>query len=333
MTATASLRARTRCLALALCLVVVGCDHATDFEGPRLIDRFGDFTLLEPLAASQGTVDFAGGESVAFTARFNKQVNWVVEITGQQSGAVKRLEGFSAELTADNARWNGGTTELPFFKAEEVEAALFVPEEDADTTRATLTVTAPRTYPGIVVADFEGGDEIAVGNFEFELDAASGPSAEVPPAEGDAFYLFRGTDDVVPNFFVGLIDITPSDGSFFPVPTTVPEDLYFNMFLYSFDVPHTIAVVQLIVDANGSGAFEDGEDDVFPFGDLPVDWEGWQHFFKPLSELGMSQAQAQEIVAVRVLLISNNNTQPTPPRPVEYGIDFITFTAGAPLQL
>ncbi len=320
-------------LALVLGLTVVGCDHITELEGPRLIDRFGDFTLLEPLAVSQATVDFAAGETVFFTARFNKQVNWVVEITGQKSGAVKRIEGFSDELTAGDTRWSGRTTELPLFKEESADVLLLIPEEEADTTRASIEVLSTRVYEGNLVADFEGGDDIFVGNFEFELDAASGISAEIPPGEGDGFYLLRGTDNVVNNFFVGLIDITPPGPGSFPVPTTVPENLFFNMFLHSFDTPHTIAVVQLIADANGSQAFEDGQDEVFAYGDIPVDWQGWRHFFKPLSEIGLDQSQAQQIVAVRVLLISDNNSQPRPPLPVDFGIDYITFTAGRELQL
>lgn len=323
-------------LVLLLGLGSVGCDHTTVPDGPNLIDRFGPFRLVTPLAASQATVDFASGENVVFTAEFNKQVAWTLEITGQQSGAVKRIEGFSNALNADNARWRGGTTDLPFFKDEPVEAVILIPDEDpqdpADVTVA-VDVTAPRTYPGNIVADFEGGDNITVGNFEFEFEGA-GISSEVPAGEGDSFYLLRGTDDVVPNFFTGLIDIRPSGGdSFFDIPTSVPEDLYFNMMIRSFETDFTIAVVQLIADGNGSGGFEDGQDTVFPFGDIVVGFdEGWRLFSNSLEALGMTQQQAQEIVAVRVLLISDNNAQPTPPLQVTYGIDYITFTAGGPLE-
>ena len=111
-------------LVLALSFAVLGCDHATDPEGPNLVDLFGIFELREPLGASTDAVDFAGGEDVTFTAEFSKQVDWVIEITGQESGAVKRLEGFSSSLTPANARWRGGTTELPFFREETVEVAL-----------------------------------------------------------------------------------------------------------------------------------------------------------------------------------------------------------------
>lgn len=325
-----------RALGLAVCLAaagVAGCDSAPGIDGPRLIDRFGDFALLEPLAASRPTVDFAAGESVVFTARFNKQATWVLEIVGTESGAVRRIEGFSSELTAENARWTGGTTELPFFRDEPVEATLRFPTETADPTATTLTVLTPRAYPGEVVAAFEGGDNIRLGNFEFEFQGA-GLSSEVPAAQGERFYLLRGTDNVLRNFFVGLIDILPRQaGTYLTVPTTVPEDLYVNFFAYSFGTPNTIAVVQLIADANGNRRFDDGIDTVFPFGDLPVTWTGWQAFSKSFAQLGISQQQAGQLVAVRVLLISDNNNQPTPALRVDYGIDYLTFTAGGPLEL
>lgn len=339
MIATTSSMSRVLGLMLVVSLGAVGCDHVTDtIDGPNLVDRFGDFFVVDSLAASQAEVDFAAGQSVVFTAAFNKQVDWTVEIVGLESGAVKRIEGFSNELNADNARWDGGTTELPFFKMEPVDVSLIIQEESADTLRTALDVLTPKVYEGDVVADFEsmGPGRITVGNFEFEFDASTGVSAEVPAAEGEFFYLLRGTEPpsgVTRNFFVGLIDITPSGGGYFPVATTVPEDLFFNVFLHSFDTPNTIAVVQVIADGNGSGAFEDGQDVVFPIIDQPVDWVGWQAFSIALSATEINQAQAGEIVAIRVLLISDDNAQPATPLEVDFGVDYITFTGGGPLEL
>lgn len=327
-------------LVVMLSFAVLGCDHATDPEGPGLVDLFGPFELRAPLGASTETVDFAGGESVVFTAEFSKRVNWVIEITGQESGAVKRLEGFTSELSADiqSARWRGGTTELPLFKDEIVEAALFVPEEDSDTTRVTLEVLTPRLYPGNIVTDFEedSGTDILLGNFEFEFDLQdTGLSAEVPPAQGDFFYLLRSTGGptVADPFFIGLIAITNSDESYLAVPTTNPENLYFNAFLHSFGTPNTIAVVQLGIDSNGNGTYEPtGGDASISIIDQPVDWEGWQAFGIPVSEVGITQEQVSQLIAVRVLLISDNSGQPNPPLPVDFGIDYITFTSGGPLE-
>ena len=330
---------------LALLLLGVaasGCDHGVEPDGPNLIDRFGPFNLVTPLAASQPTADFAAGESVVFTAQFNKQVAWVLTITGQESGAVRVIEGFSRELTAENARWNGRTTRLPFFRAEPVTAVLTIPEEaEAEATTAGVEVLSGRTYAGNVFEDFEGPANLFVGNFEFEFQNA-GVSSEVPAGEGESFLLLRGTEPPAGstrNFFVGLFDIRPEGRGVFPVPTTVPEQLYFNFMLRGFGTDFTIAVVQLIVDKNGTGAYELDRDTVIPFGDIPVDFEGWRLFSKPVSALGaddapqaLTQEQAQNIVGVRVVLISDNNAQPATPRQVAFGIDYITFTAGGPLQ-
>ncbi|MEM1057539.1 MAG: hypothetical protein AAGI52_18635 [Bacteroidota bacterium] len=332
-----SLSFTPRLLTAALALVVIfgatGCDHVTDPDGPRLIDTFGPFAIGDPVGADRATVDFAAGQQVVFSGTFSKQVDWVLEITGLESGAVRRIEGFSDELNATNAVWQGRTTNLPFFKQEDVEAALFVPSENSDTTRVTIAVDAPRTYPGNVFSDFEGGEDIFIGNFEFEFENA-GISNEVPAGEGETFYLMRGTDDVVRNFFAGLIDVRPDNGGIFDVPTTVPEDLYFNFMIRSFETDFTIAVVQLVVDDNGTGAYELDQDAIFPFGDIEVDFEeGWRLFSKPVSELGLSEEEAQNIVGVRVVLISDANSQPTPALQVAFGIDYITFTAGSPLEL
>lgn len=326
-------------LALFVGLVATGCDHVTDSEGPNLTDRFGDFFVVDSLTASRAEVDFAASETVVFTAQFNKQVEWVLEITGDSSGAVKRLEGFSNELSEENAVWNGGTTDLPLFKREPITASLRIIDEDTDTLRTSLEVLEPRTYDAAVIADFEQpSSSIMLGNFEFEFDlSATGRSAEVPPAQGDFFYLLRSTGGpvVADPFFIGLISINASitGETYFPVPSTVPEDLFFNAFLYSFGTPNTIAVVQVAVDTNGSGAYEDGQDSTYPIIDQPVDWEGWRAFSIPLSMTEITQAETDQIVAVRVLLISDNNGQPSPPLPVDFGIDYLNFTAGGPLQL
>ncbi|MEL7343166.1 MAG: hypothetical protein AAGM67_21965, partial [Bacteroidota bacterium] len=87
-------------------------------------------------------------------------------------------------------------------------------------------------------------------------------------------------------------------------------------------------------DTNGDGAFTDGTDQSFQLeGDFPLSHTGWQLFSHTMAEVGMTQAQIEEIVCIQVLLISDRNAQPTPPEPVRFGIDFMTFTQDQPLQL
>ena len=101
-------------------LVGLGCDHETDFfDGPNLEDRFGEFNLLEDLAVNRTTVDFSAGEDVRMTARFNKNVDFIIRITGLESGAVKVSEGFDKQI-------------LPRFKFKHRVTITPVTEGDAD---------------------------------------------------------------------------------------------------------------------------------------------------------------------------------------------------------
>lgn len=322
-----------------IALALVGCDHETEgFDGPNLVDRFGPFNVITDLGVSQSTVDFAAGETVFFTAEFNKNVSWVIEITGTESGAVKRIEGFDKSITSDNAEWNGGTTDLPFFQAEVCNVVLTIPEEPSFTGTATVEAISTRSYAdaGVLFTDFESdlGVDAFIGDFEFELVAQRRNDI---PAEGESYFVMEGTDNVVPNFFVGLVDIssTVTGSTYVNLPTTVPEELYFNCFMYSDAGPHGLAIIDFFFDSNDDGVFVADQDQGFR---VPVDydlatWEGWQLISHPMSETGITQEQLEKLVGIRLLLISNMNAQPDPPLQVDYGIDFMIFTEGAPLEL
>ena len=316
--------------------LMVSCSHDTDnFDGPSLIDRFGDFNVVEGLGVSSPTVNFTAGETVFFTAQFNKNVDWVVVITGSESGAVKRIEGFDRILNEENATWDGGTTDLPFFKAEMCTVELLIPEEPDFKDAGEVEVLGTKIYEGNLVTNFEedAGADIFFGNFEFDFSPAAGRTDAIPAAEGDFCYLLEGTDVTLDNFFVGLIAINASitGETYFPFPTTVPEELFYNCFLYSDGNPYTIAVIEFAFDSNDSGAFEDG-DAIFPL-EIPIAWEGWRHINTPMSELGVTQEQLEKIVAIRYVLISDNGAQPTPREQVGFAVDFVTFTQGGPLEL
>lgn len=322
-----------------LLTALFSCDHNTDPDGPNLIDRFGPFSVVQGLESSRDQVDFSVGEVVTFSAEFNKNIAWVITITGQNSGAVKIIEGFDRIVGVNNATWDGGTTELPFFSAEPCEVIITVPEEPDFADTLQVEILGTKVYPGLLFTDFEedAGPDIFVGNFEFELTNNTGRQSTMPsPAQGDFFWLMEGTDDVVPNFFVGLIAISPmiNDVTYVELPTTIPENCYFNFFLHNDGRPHGIAVIQFAFDSNDSGEFEDGIDALFQIeGDFPLDFEGWRQYSHTMADLGMSQSQLEKIVAIRVLLISDMNAQPNPPLEVRFGIDFMIFTDGAPLEL
>lgn len=328
-------------LSLVMVLLFGSCSHDTDTpDGPNLVDRFGPFDVKQNLSINVDSVNFTENQRVIFQAEFNKNVNWVVEITGRESGAVKRIEGFSRNLDASNAVWTGGTTELPFFRAEACDIRLTVPEVPDYLDTADVKVVGTKVYSGSLFMDFEGpdaADRIDIGNFEFDFNIDStGIRSFIPAAQGEQYLSLLGTDIVLPQgFFVGLIVLNKLDSqTTLDLPTTVPENLYFNCFLHSDGRAHTIAVFQFIVDSNDSGAFEDGQDQLFAVdGDFPVDWTGWRQISHPMSDAGMTQEQLEKLIGIRVLLISDNNTQPDPKKSVYFAVDYITFTGSQPLEL
>ena len=320
----------------AFALLLAACGHDTDpFDGSFLIDRFGPFQLVDSLTVSAATVDFAGGQTVFFTATFNKRINWVVEITGQQSGAVKSITGFSSELGPDNAVWDGTTTKLPLFRVEPCVARLIIPEEDSLSMSVDVAVLSGRVYEGNVFADFEAASpNIVVRNFEFEFTPNTGVTDLVPAAQGQKSLLLQGTDGVVDNYFVGLIEVlAPITGSqYIPMPSNVPEDVHFNAFVYGTGDPYTIAIFDFYSDSNNDGLYNPNVDRLFTTGNIPVTWRGWRQYSLKMSELGISEAQLAKLVAMRVVLISDNNSQPTPRVQVSFATDFLTFTKGQPLK-
>ncbi|MEM9666700.1 MAG: hypothetical protein AAF970_17345, partial [Bacteroidota bacterium] len=240
---------------LVMLLAFASCSHETSIvDGPLLTNRFGPFVQLEPLEASVQTVDFATGQRASFTAVFSKEVEWTLEIRGDESGALKRIEGFSRELNAENSSWDGSTTELPFFKAETVTASLIVDDPDAgDPVSTGLEVLSPRSYPGSLFANFEAPDTrtAEVRDFEFDLNTTdTGVSSEVPAGEGNNFLLLRtnGGQPVADAFFDGLVNIYPSENraGLFSIPSSIPEDIHLNFFLYSFGSPLSLANIEIV---------------------------------------------------------------------------------------
>jgi hypothetical protein len=318
-------------------------ERETDPAGPNLFDRFGPFEVEDSLSASAETVDFSQGETISFNNRFNKNVPWVLTITGQTSGGKKIIENFSQDVDANNSTWNGGTTEPPLFRNEMCTVVLTVPEEPQYADTVMIEVTGTRSFDGDVACDFETlvPSGIQLGDFEFELTPESGRSNDTIAAEGEFFFRLEGLDNTTPggptnNFFVGLARIFPTANgdeslTYFQVPTTVPEQLYLNLFVRGRNSAFTRIVLGLIIDTNDSGSFEEGQDDVLSLEFDPL-YEGWRLQSFTAADFGATQEQLSKVVGIETALISLNNLQPTPRQVVGFEMDYLTFTAVFPLQ-
>ena len=124
-----------------------------------------------------------------------------------------------------------------------------------------------------------GADEAGRHHERFFDIATTGVLDDIPAAQGTKYLSMRGTDVTLDNFFVGLIELrNPDSIDYIPLPTTVPENLYFNCFLHSDGSPATIAVIEFVSDRNDNQRWDGGDTPFFKVeGDFPIDHNGWIH--------------------------------------------------------
>jgi hypothetical protein len=335
-------RIHTSSLAVFATLVLVlgfaGCAKDDQFDGPSLVDIFGEFSVLTPFAVNTNNVNFAEGGSVVFTALFSKQVNWTVTITGEQSGAQRIISGFSNELTGSNARWNGSTTNLPMFRAENCTATLTIAGEEASFTE-TITIEAAKVNNGLLLADFEDGFPAEWNTF---VQSGANMSFVVTDTEaagqGSRYYDMGG--EVNWDYLIGLFDIPGAaygDEATFPLSPN-PGNVYFNTLLYNpAGINNAITLIQFREDDNMNGTYEAGEDmwSIEITGQEP----GWQLISRRYSDiptlvngqpspaLGNGIYEPHKLIQVSVLFLANPVTGYS-----QNYIDYLIFTENAPLQ-
>jgi len=310
---------------------VSSCDHDTEPEDPNLIDRFGPFEVVQDFEASTDVADFSSGGSVVFTAQFNKNINWVITITGNTSGAVKRIEGFNRIINAENARWNGTTTDLPFFKNEMCSVEITIPEEPDYMDTAEIEVIGTRTYEGSLVTDWENGlnpgfTVFVQSGLDMRFDTINDPTG----AEGGVFYEMSGEvtfADDLGNVAMPKDAFTDPDFSL----SLVPDIVYFNVFAKKGqDAAEDIVVFQFMEDDNGNGTYDPNADDLYEYviQDLTLDWEQYSVPYTDMvlsNDGGGGQRNPDRLTRIVVL-------------PIGLGVrfegffDYLIFTEGAPLQ-
>jgi hypothetical protein len=261
---------------LSLALLILGCERDDPaFEGPSLDNIYGDFVVLQELEISNRSIDFENGEQTVFSALFSKEVEWVLEIKGLETGARKIITDFSSELSATNARWNGTTTEIPLFKDEDCAIALSVASEDYFVFD-TIAAISNRFIEGFLLTDFESGF-----NSDWTSFIQSGANMSfivtdnVIAGQGTSYYDMGGAVDW--DFLIGLLDFpaTAYGANTFDLSPD-PASLYFNVMLNVPEgITNEIVLFQFKEDDNQDGSFSEGSEDVFSL-ELRGLGSGWQ---------------------------------------------------------
>ncbi len=311
-----------------------------DFEGPALQDLFGEFGILEDLSVSQSEVDFGTGEMVHFEASFTKSLDWVIEITGQNSGAVKQITGFSNAIDATNSSWPGDATILPIFGQEPCSVVLsFTAEEE--TQNASLSITSVKSNVGYLISDFEDGF-----NQEWNQFAQSGANMsfgirdEFQSGQGNFYFDMGG--EVPWDWLIGLLDIPASayGETTFPL-TGSADDLYFNVMIYKPDsIINELILFQFREDEDLDGFHSSQSEDMYSIEISNQNLEpGWQLISIPYSETlslvngapapanGNSIHDPDKIHMISVLMLADPNSGYS-----RTAMDYMIFTTNGPLR-
>jgi hypothetical protein len=322
---------------LACCAGFVGCSVDDEFEGPSLNDIYGSFSVMQPLDISNRQVDFSQNETTYLTAVFSKNIAWKVQVKGLNSGGIKEISGFSNYLDADNTLWNGTVSRLPMMRAELCAIELTF-ENEPDTLRDTLEVTAGRVNQGLLLSDFENGfpdDWVPFvqsgGNMTFIVQ--TGANA----AQGNKYYDMGGNVDW--DWLKGMFDIPASAyGSETFALSSNPGAVYFNTMLYKpTDISNALVLFQFREDDNQDGVYNSTNEDMFSI-EVSPDEDGWSLLSVKYEDLvtlvngaasvdiGNGIREPHKLMQVSVLFLANPNSGYT-----QSYLDYMIFTENSPL--
>lgn len=255
---------------------IISCrkDEINKFDGPDLNDVYGEFKIIDSLKSSVSSVDFSQG-TMHFSCELSKLSQWKLEIEGQNSGAVKIIEGSSRVLDASTALWDGSTTIFPLFQAEMCDVMLTF-EGEVDTLHTTLELTGLKPLEGFIVANFEDGWKpgwtkfVQSGaNMKFDIQNDS-----VTP-EATSYYNMQG--EVNWDWLIGLVDFNAAAYNETTLPLSANGDnLFFNCLVYGEpQLDNSRILFRFDEDENEDGEFDETTEDQFGY-EVIIDWAGWR---------------------------------------------------------
>ncbi|MGB0431764.1 MAG: hypothetical protein ACPGLV_14920 [Bacteroidia bacterium] len=326
---------------LSILLFTIACERNLDTEGPNLSDLYGEFKVIEEFDVSQGTVAFASGQSVHFTGSFSKIIDWKLTITGQATGAQKVFEGKSRRLDETNTLWEGETTQLPIFGAEQCIAELSVASDSLQFSK-TISIESPKAQQeALVVADFENGwNDDWITFVQSGADMTFNITDTDPAGEGSFYYDMGGEVDW--DWLIGLIEFPAT-----ALGTTTYDlsdngnNVYFNTMLYLPEgVTNPLLLFQFSEDENEDGTFDADSEDMYSVEVRATDLEpGWNLYSIKYSDLaalangapvepnGNGNHEPNKLSKVSLLYLAN----PSSGYAQTY-MDFVSFTEGEPLK-
>lgn len=269
-------------------LVLVSCQPEDISKGPELSIASSDFKLEQPFMISDSTVDFQDDSVVTFLASFSELVNYRIEIKGLQSDAHITLSNIQKEASID---WDGRAASR-FFKNENCTAHLYVLGKNEPIAALNFQIDQKPDPRGELIADFEPlGRNALVGFWEAPVNGEPTRLFCAPTdqyaLEGDFGYLLKGFNhSITATRFLGLafskpinnINGTNNNGIKFRIPTTNPDELWFNIWIYGEGKDDSFMAIKFLQDDNLSGEHEGASENGFEYFIRDVSHHGWKSF-------------------------------------------------------
>jgi hypothetical protein len=305
---------------MALC-ALVSCrkDEVDTFDGPSLNDLVGPFSIVQDLTLSHAEIDFAAEGNLVFSAELSKNTDWIISITGLESGAHRTIIGSNRIIGVENAAWNGGANTFPAFELEEVAIELTFPNEaEAPTINAEATITGIKLDDGYLLTSFEEGLGSNWTVFNQTTVNGSIVCGDGEAAKGDCHY--RWTGAVGWDWAIGSVMVKPDEGTF-GLPASA-NNLYFNLALKALEnVGPTSSFILFWFDEdeNGDGVFNEGTEDRFIY-EYWSQGSEWDLISRKYSDLQFD-AEGNQVE-------TNGNGLPEPSKLVSVNIFFLADPEG-----
>ncbi len=316
-------------------VLLVSCRNE-DFDGPDLNDLFGEFSIVEPITASQQSIDFVADGEVVFRGELSKNTNWNILLTGASSGATRNLSGFDRILSAETAAWDGGASTFPAFELEDVYVEITFPNEDnAPTLYDTLSISGLKADEGILITSFEDGFGTAWESFNQSTVAGTIGCGNSEAAKGSCYYGFNGT--VGWDWAIGSVTIKPETGTF-GLPNSA-NNLYFNMGFKAIEnvgPSNSFVLLWFDEDENGDGIFDESTEDRFTF-EYWSQGSEWDLISKEYASLqfdvdgnqvetnGNGLPEPSKVISINVFYLANPQNGNS-----NALVDHLIFTTGSP---
>jgi hypothetical protein len=314
-----------------------------DYLGSSLDDQFGDLFVLDSLSPNSSEFNFSNNSKNFFNASWSKNLQWVLKITGDSTGAVKTLTGFDSKLDLNNSQWIGSADDFPSFNFENCTAELNLSDgvdQIVLTTSVSISSLKPIQNGLSVIADFDNGypkghtdsaEYVQPGaNMNFKINYGGA-------AQGEGFYSMGGY--VTWDYYLGSLKIGTDVSA---LQDVAPSLVYFNMAIkggVQGEVPADQYIKVICTEEDGDTYFHDF---------APVNWEQWRLNSIPydLFTSGASQAnnikEPSTISQIEIMCLSCpaggdgpilNGGEPCLQNEnliVQTSIDYITFTTNEP---